>query len=439
MISWMFAMQDCAIKYNKQQIHMYIMPHAPGQIPSFFRRSMVYAVGAGARHIDNFWVAPAETFTENSIGWTYTDMFRVLHESIFDSAEAEPYQLNGTPRTNRVAIVLSRATDFNERQTVPDYAKDQFLSMTPNAKQQGAMQDICHVDQQMLYFALKQAQLGVDLVTEDDILDGDLKNYDAVYFAGEWVDHKIVPVLDAWVRNGGILYATAGLGHLNEFNENYTGMLSLLGLQGATVEKNLYHIRPYLELPLANSIDTITLDGAKIPAIGMKQVLQPAAGTKVLGTWTNGQPAVTERDLGKGKIFAVGTLAGSTFMKTSLRITPWARGGEKMVYNPTGYDPAATKLALLGANAKPLDRQVVCSDQYVEALVRDSARGTLLTLVNWDNKPQPGLTVSIKMPAAPKFIRSVQDQQNIQDAKYENGTLTFTTNLEWANYYLMPK
>jgi hypothetical protein len=437
MISWMFAMQDCAIKYNKQQIHMYIMPHAPGQIPSFFRRDLVYAVGAGTRHIDNFTVAPEEIHTENYISWRYPEMFKALHESIYDSAEAEPYQLNSTPRPNHVAIVLSRATDFNERLTDPDFTKDKFLKMCDNAKSQGAKQNICHVDQQMLYFALKQAQLGVDLITEDDILDGYLKNYDVVYFAGEWVDHKVVPVMENWVKNGGALYVTAGLGHKNEFNEDYTGMLNLLGLKGATVEKNLYHVRPYLELPLADPIGTITLNGAKIPAIGMKQVLQPA-DAKVIGTWADGTPAVTQRTLGKGTIFAVGTLAGTSFMKTGLRVTPFARGGKEMMYNPTNYAPAATKLALLAADSKPLARDVVCSNQYVEALVRDSDKGTLLTLVNWDNKTLPGLTVSIKMPAAPKFIRSVQQQKNLP-FKYANGTLTFTTNLEWADYYLIGK
>ena len=49
---------------------------------------------------------------------------------------------------------------------------------------------------------------------------------------------------------------------------------------------------PIIALPLADPIDTITLDGAQIPAIGMKQVLTPA-DAKVLGTWKDGTAAVT--------------------------------------------------------------------------------------------------------------------------------------------------
>ena len=437
-ISWVFAFMDCAVKYNHQIVHYYVMPHAPGQTPENLRRSLVFAIGAGARHIDNFWVAPAETFTENSVAWAYPESFRVLHESIYDSAEAEPYQLTGRLRPNRTAIVLSRATDFNERRVPADCEKDPFLKMCPNAKSQGPIQDICHVDQQMLYLALKHAQVGVDLITEEDILDNQLMTYDTVYFAGEWVNHQIVPKLEEWVRNGGTLYAAAGLGHKNEFNENYTGMLNLLGLRGCTTEQNLWTVFPYLELPLAEPIDTITVDGAQIPAIGMRQVLQPN-DAKVLGTWANGQPAVTVRQLGRGRAIAVGTLAGASYMKTGLRVTPWARGGRKMVYNPTDFDPAAQRLALLGLEGKPVMRQVVCSNTNVEALVMDSAKGTLLTLVNWDNKPLPGLTVSIRMAAAPQFVRSVQGQKNVQNVQFENNTLTFTTDLEWADYILLPK
>jgi len=437
-ISWMFAIMHCATKYNHQRIHYYVMPHAPGQTPENLRRSMVYSIGAGARDIDNFWVAPAETFTENSVGWGYPDMFKVLHESIYDSAEAEPYQLTGRLRANRVAIVLSRATDYNERKVPADCEKDPFLAMCPNAAGQKPAQNICHVDQQLLYMALKHAQVGVDLITEEDILDNQLLNYDTVYFAGEWVNHNVVPKLEEWVRNGGTLYATAGLGHKNEFNENYNGMLNLLGLRGCTTEQNLWLVYPYLELPLAQPIDTITLNGGTIPAIGMKQALQPN-DAQVIGQWEDGQAAVTVRQLGRGRAIAVGTLAGTSFYKTGLRVTPWARGGRKMVYNPTDFDPKAQELALLGIAGKRDSRPVVCSNTNVEAMVMDSAKGTLVTLVNWDNKPLPGLKVSVKLAATPQFVRTVQGQKNLQDVTFEGNTLTFTTDLEWADYILLPK
>ena len=435
-ISWMFAMMRCAVKYNKQPIHFYVMPHAPGQLPEYLRRNMVLSIGYGAAHIDNFWVAPAENFTENFVAWGYTDTFRVLHESIFDSAEAEVFQAGGSVRPGRVAIVLSKATDHNERRLRIAKEKDPFLRRCKNAPKE-IQQILCRRDQQLLYLALKHAQQGVDCITEDDILEGYLKQYDVVYFAGEWIDHRAVPQLESWVKGGGALYATAGLGHRNQFGEPYDGLLKLLGLKSCTMAKNVYVVRPYLELPLVEPIDTITMDGQTIPAIGMRQELVPTKAT-VVGTWANGRPAVTVRELGKGKAFAVGTLPGHTYLKTGVRLTPWARGGRKMVYNPTGFDPAATKLACLAVEAKKPRQEIVCSNKYVEGVVIDHPKGTLVTLTNWDNQPLKDLTVSVAMGAAPAYVRSVQQQGNVEST-FADGRLTFSTDLEWADYFLLPK
>jgi len=438
-LSWVFAMMRCATKYNNQIIHMYVMPHAPGQIPEYLRRNMVFSIGAGARHIDNFWVAPAEGFTENFVSWGYTDSFRVLHESIFDSAEAEPYQVGAKFRPGRVAIVLSRATETNESQLTFNVADDPFMSQCRNAagEKRWNRQTLCRKDQQMLYLALRHAQHAVDVITEDDIVDGYLKDYDVVYFAGEWIDSRAVPVLDQWVKAGGTLYATAGLGHLDEAGRNNGPMMKLLGLNGCTTRKNVYILRPYLEMPLVEPIDTITMDGARVPAIGMRQALAPDGAT-VLGKWADGRAAVTMREYGKGKAFAVGTLAGTTYIKSGLRVTPWARGGRKMVYNPTEFDEGATRLVRLAVDAAPLTRDVQCSDNFVEALVMDSSKGTLLTLVNWDNKPLRRLVVKVRMNKAPKLVRSVQQQRQLKGWTFRDGVLTFTTSLEWADYFLLP-
>src|SRR5262249_12823387 len=149
-----------------------------------------------------------------------------------------------------------------------DKAKDPFAKDCRNAPAR-LNQILCRKDQQMLYLALRHAQHAVDLITEDDIADGVLKNYEVVYFAGEWIDNRAVQQLDAWVRAGGILYAAAGIGHRNQFDEPEPAMRKLLGLKDSKLGKNAVIIRTLLELPLLPAIDTITLDGKKIPAVGM--------------------------------------------------------------------------------------------------------------------------------------------------------------------------
>ncbi|HVK13547.1 MAG TPA: hypothetical protein VM597_32670, partial [Gemmataceae bacterium] len=291
-VSWQFAQARCATKYHKQPIHFYIMPHAPGQEPGYLRRNTLFAVGNGTRHVDHFWVAPAERFTENYVGWGYRETFRTLAEGISDTAEAERFQVGGTVRPARVALVTGKATDFNESRLMVPKAADPFAKDCKNAPAR-LNQSICRKDQQMLYLALRQAQHAVDVVTEDDIVELDvLKNYDVVYFAGEWVDHRAVPKLDAWVRAGGVLYATAGCGHLNQFGEPEPAMLNLLGLSGIQTEKNTAIVRTLLELPLMPAIDTLFLDNDPIHAVGMKQRLEVTTA-RVLGKWSGGGAGVT--------------------------------------------------------------------------------------------------------------------------------------------------
>jgi hypothetical protein len=435
-LSFMLAEIRCAVKYYNQPIHMYIMPHSPGQEPSFFRRNVLLSIGCGAAHIDNFWIAPAENFTENYVSWHYPKMFQAIHEAIYDTAEAEKIQHGGKIRPAKVAVVLSRATDFNESRLEIDKNKDPFIKTCKNAPAKVA-QGLCRQDQQMLYLALKHAQHAVDAVTEEDILESALKNYEVVYFAGEWIDHGAVQKLTDWVKAGGILFASAGIGHLNQFGEPEPAMLQLLGLKDAKLTKNLIHVRTLLELPLAPEIDTLTFDGQKIPAIGIKQQLT-ADKAKVLGTWSDGSAAVTVHELGKGKAFAVGTCAGTARMKTALKVQPWARGGRHTLYNPVDFSPAATKLTHLGVDAKKIGQAAACSNSAVEAVVLDNKIGTLVTLVNWTNAPLKNLKVQVRLDQAPAQVRSVRWQKALTSS-FDKGILTFSVDLEDADYILLPR
>lgn len=436
MLSWMLAQMRCGVKYHRQPIHFYVMPHAPGQTPGFLRRNLLTAVGCGAAHLDHFWVAPAERFTENYVSWHYRDTFRVLSETIFDTGEVEAIQQAGTVRPARVAVVTGRATDFNESRLQIDKASDPLLRRCKNAPEK-INQVLCRKDQQYLYLALRQAQHAVELITEDDIADGILARFDVVYFAGEWIERRTVAALDAWVQAGGTLYAAAGLGHRNEFDESDPGLPRLLGLKAVTTTKNAIAPRTLLELPLLPAIGTITLDGGKVLACGLRQALVPAEA-KTLATWDDGTAAVTLRRHGKGEAYAVGTLAGAAWMRTGLRRTPYARGGRGCVYNPSGFDAAATRLVRLATAARQPEQAVTCDREGVEAVVIDAPAGSLLTLVNWSNEPLTGLTVTVRLPQAPARAWSVTGQKALP-VTFANGQARFRIDLTEGDFVLLPR
>jgi hypothetical protein len=214
-------------------------------------------------------------------------------------------------------------------------------------------------------------------------------------------------------------------------------MTKLLGLKDSKLRKDLVVVRTLLELPLCQPIDLITLDGATIPAIGMRQELVPSTA-RVLGTWKDGSAAVTVNEHGKGKAFAVGTAAGIAYVKTGVKATPWARGGRHTVYNPVDFAPAATKLVRLGVDARKVEQAAVCSNPGVEAVVLDSKKGTLLTLVNWTNGPLHDLQVRVHLPAAPREVRAVSGQR-LRQWSFAAGVLTLNIDLAEADYILLPR
>jgi hypothetical protein len=246
-----------------------------------------------------------------------------------------------------------------------------------------------------------------------------------------------VKKLDEWVKAGGVLYATAGLGQRNEFDEEDPAFLKLLGLKSVTTKKNAIAPRTLLELPLAEPIDVLTLDGKKVPCYGMKQTLTPSTA-KVLATWADRSAAVTSQAHGKGTVFAVGTLAGAAWQRTGLKPIPYARGGRLTVYNPTGFDATASKLVRLALDARKPQQAAWAGTEGVEAVVIDHPDGTLLTLVNWTNAPIKSLPVSVRLEKAPASARSVSGQKAVS-VKYADGVASFTLELAEGDFVLLAK
>jgi hypothetical protein len=435
-VSWQLAQVRAAVRAHGQPIHYYAMPHAPGQDPSYLRRNMLLAIGFGAAHVDNFWVAPEESFTENYVAWSYGQHFRAIHEAIFDSAEAEALQNQALPRPAEVALIIGRATELNESRLRLDKKGDRFAAAAQNAPQE-IEQTLCRKEQQMLYLALRRAHHAVDLFTEEDVAKGALGKYRTAYFAGEWIDRSALKGIESWVRGGGTFYAAGGLGRFDHLGAPSTALLSLLGIEKEQTEKSAINLRTRLELPLEPPIDTIAFEGAQIPVVALRQRLTPAKGTEVLATWSDGSAAATKRALGKGQLFAVGALPGTSSMRLALPKVPGARGGRRAAFSPERFDPNAEALARLGVDASKVERGAIASDPRVEPIILDGPKGTLLTLVSWANAPLHGIEISIALAQAPKEVRSIAKRKKLP-SEWDGKRVRFTVDLEDADFILLP-
>ena len=83
-----------------------------------------------------------------------------------------------------------------------------------------------------LYILLRHRGLRVDVINEDDVLDGPtIAKYPTLYITDPHVSAAATTAIADWVAAGGTLYATASGGLFDHANAVNTPMQTLLGLQ----------------------------------------------------------------------------------------------------------------------------------------------------------------------------------------------------------------
>lgn len=337
-------------KYHQQPIHMYVMPHSPGNTPRDFRLSFYTCVAHGAKMVNYFCATPlAVGYTENYVATDDLDMWRQIHACSHEAGVFEDYVMDGRVRPAKVGLLMSSVDD------VMTGATNFSFAMHNN-------------ERKAIYYALRHSQTPVDFLSEDDVIEGLAADYRVIYVTEQWLHTKAVAALQKWVEAGGTLVALCGGGFLDEFNRPSPLAGELYGVKSQQITTDPHLIDRYLltpnsaffskqDLPLYEPIDAASWThddplpagvadgrGAKairdVPVICWKQNLEPSDAV-VLGTFRDGQPAVLAKTHGKGRAYLFGFLPGQAYLKSGLPILPPDRGSTDAAfthYLPTTMD-----------------------------------------------------------------------------------------------------
>lgn len=438
-------------KYDNLPIHMYVMPHSPGNTPRDFRLSFYTAIANGAKHVNYFCASPLATgATENYIATDDLGMWRQVHACGHEAGVFEDYIVDGKVREAKVGLLLSSVDD------VMTGAKNSTFVMHNN-------------ERKALYYALKHSETPVDFISEDDVIDGLTKNYHVIYVTQQWLHSKAVDSLKKWVEAGGTLVALAGGGFQNEFNQPNPKAGELYGVKSQQLTTDpklvsqylLEENRPFLtkqDLPLYDPIDYVswTSDTAgkdtpfigrvrDVPVVVWKQSIVASDGT-VLGSYRNGQPAVVAKAHGKGRAYLFGFLPGQAYLKSGLPIAPPDRGAtndSNAHFLPTAMDVNLRARIVDDFLPTSYIHPVTCSSPLVETSCIDtppvSGKPARLAvpLMNYSGKPVAQLTVRISGLAATKSIRSVR--QGTLRPQFVEGDAFVTLPLDVADMLLIDR
>ena len=106
-----------------------------------------------------------------------------------------------------------------------------FSEIAPNPDRYGTYAEGKHT----LFLALLHTQMQLDLIIEEDAVDGHLTQYETIYVAETHITAAATAKLAEWVAAGGCLFATAGAGMFDEHNRTNRPFAELIGAHTTSI------------------------------------------------------------------------------------------------------------------------------------------------------------------------------------------------------------
>jgi len=398
-----------ATKYHNQGMGIYeVLAYNRGNIATDARLRFYSYLGHGQKAIHFFHYGP-QIYGGCGCDWP-KDAYKTVHDLTHEAGLAEDLLVEGKLRQAKVAILYSETGDIWGDGNIP------------------------HSERKDIYYALNHIQIPVDILCEWDILNGYLNKYKILYITDHHLSNKVMKKIKEWVKNGGILWSSAGAGYYNEYNQKSDILNEVFGVKERNLERKVKKARDKIEMITLPSLDTITLSdtpffkGIKIDTVAYREVYIPDKG-KVVGTFKDGKPAAILNQYGKGTSFLIGGLPGIIYMNKALApMKGWSSS-----YIPHNFDSSIN--SIITGICKDIKKPVELSHREIDTTLRESKEGIVVTLANYSLKPIKDLTVKINNPGRITSLISVK--QGKLNYKREENSIVFHLPLKLTDFILL--
>lgn len=266
-----------------------------------------------------------------------------------------------------------------------------------------------------LYIALSHLQLAIDILTEEDLVDGLLNNYAVLYITHAFVNDKASRSAEDWVNAGGRLVSTVNGGFQNQANMTNSAIVNrLFGLSSdhsiyigtrVGVDARVDFIKQ--DLAFAEVLDTVSVSinndtgSGNITVVGAKTIFTPPPHSTTLARFSDSSAAAFSRNVGKGKVFFFAFHLGLSYFYPAIPKQPVARGSTDQCFNhwlPTKFDEQARKLVALPVQGVVGAAPVLSSEPLVDIGVLAAANlGTVIPVTSWaGDDPLLGLNLTLQ-------------------------------------------
>lgn len=386
------------MRFNPKAIlKQYTMPHSPGNTDGDFRRTAFTHIAHGAKNLDFFGIGLPEAFTENHISWRDPDRFVAIRDITHSMALVEDVLEESQVVASPVALLVSEST---ERWDHAKVGNDHLTKGQPERKFRES-RTTYHQDRVGIYTALTFAGFSPDIVVEEDLNPEILKGYKALFLVGDSIPASALPAIEAWVRNGGVLFATAGVGRFGIYREPNTGMQKFLGIEERKLDERDTFVRTSQELPFLKPLGRVMTDTGAFPALAINERIKPSPDARTLAVFADdSSPAMIVRELGKGKIYYTAALPGLAYLYTGLT-TPkiWVPDrGPGVHRSVTTYDKAAAEMMVSVLDSAGIKPMVVTSPDYIDTRLIRCKNTFILPLANYNEKIGQPVAILVRPP-----------------------------------------
>ena len=367
----------------------------PGNTDDDFVRSAVSHLAHGATRLDFGGIGLDETFAENHIDHRSATRFRAIRDVTHAIGMVDDLLPSARPVASPVALLVSEST---ERWDLSGIAKDGGERGWASAEYRKTRMTH-HLERLGLYTSLVHQGRSPDLMLESDCTVEKLKNIKLLLLVGDCLPAALAERLAGWVREGGVLMATAGAGRFDPYRKSHTAFDKLLGLKGRlTTEQDTFAL-PRRGLAQLATLDAIAGPGWLMPVLACHERLEPEDDTLVVARFQgDDSPAVCARPLGRGRVFTVAAYPGMACLWTAMQPASVPDRGPSSHRLPALYDPGAMAVVAEALKAASISPEVWVADQLIDARVLASEKGLIIPLANYGKARTERTEVTLRLP-----------------------------------------
>ncbi|HOJ31407.1 MAG TPA: beta-galactosidase trimerization domain-containing protein [bacterium] len=369
--------------YHDTPMQFYCMPHYPGCPPDLLLKNAVLLWANNVKDLDFFSAGFDGYMTENYIAYRVgLPTFKAIRTISGMAGLIEDYLVPARVEKTPVAMLLSKSSDVWEIE-----GKSQW-DIKPGSHATNVFQE----ERKNIWYALRKAGYRVDFITENDIKEGILDRYRVLYIACQNIEKQPAERINQWVRNGGIVFATAASCRRDEFDQPLSTLDETFG-RGKQISYQQYKgpLRAKLELLFQLPLDYIIFDNQSSKVLCNKEVFEVAPDAEVIARYcSDGMPAWIKKKTGSGLVYYGGTLPGQSYIQYGLKVLPCGKGGVNQSFchfgagnlEPVQNDPVSEDLILLPLRENGILPDVITDRKGIVSGRLASENATVIPLVN---------------------------------------------------------